>query len=300
MAQATVELPDTATPDAANAGSADDLLSQMAGEEIDRLLADADKELAAGETAPAPAAPTAAADPALVANEPTVTAAASVGSDEVAKVESAAAAIAPVGVAASSAAAAPTTPAPAAAPAKEPSPEELAQAQLDALFNELSGGKPAEDTLAGAAETEGVAATQEDVDALLNAAANTVIPTEPAPAEAAPTSAALAATLVPPTDAPKSAALDAQLVQTLTDVAPSPVAPPAPVKSAEAATPIDQPLPSSPAEEAHGDPIYLKLLEMISAPLDSRPTLRDWIGKIGIVTAFNGFVILIYVFFFRG
>lgn len=295
MAQATVELPEPATTDAANAGSADDLLSQMAGEEIDRLLADADKELAAGESAPVASAT--ATEPSVDAGASLVTAPTPAVTAEVAKVESAAASLSATEVVAPIAAPAPA----AAAPAKEASPEELAQAQLDALFNELSGGKPAEDTLASATENEGIAATQEDVDALLNAAANTVIPTEPAP-PASPAASVVppTATLAPPTDAQKAETLDAQLVQTLNDVAPSPVAPPAPVKKAEEATPHDQPLPSSPPEKEHGDPIYLKLLEMINAPLDSRPVLRDWIGKIGIVTAFNGFVILIYVFFFRG
>src|SRR5690242_8797016 len=44
MGQATVDLPDPGEMPAAPMSSADDLLSQMAGEEIDRLLAEADVE----------------------------------------------------------------------------------------------------------------------------------------------------------------------------------------------------------------------------------------------------------------
>jgi hypothetical protein len=52
MGQAAVDLPDTPSPPAASAASTDDLLAQMAGEEIDRLLAEADGEA----PRPAPAA----------------------------------------------------------------------------------------------------------------------------------------------------------------------------------------------------------------------------------------------------
>src|SRR3954464_1012368 len=51
MGQATVDLPDPSEMPAAPMSSADDLLSQMAGDEIDRLLAEAE-----GEKAPAPSA----------------------------------------------------------------------------------------------------------------------------------------------------------------------------------------------------------------------------------------------------
>lgn len=61
MGQATVELPDPLQQDnaAAPSGSADDLLAQLAGEEIDRILADTEQ----------PATPQAAAAP--VTSEPT-------------------------------------------------------------------------------------------------------------------------------------------------------------------------------------------------------------------------------------
>jgi hypothetical protein len=70
MGQAAVDLPDTPNPAAASpasAASTDDLLAQMAGEEIDRLLAEAD-----GERSPqAPKAPPAKADPAPAAAKQT-------------------------------------------------------------------------------------------------------------------------------------------------------------------------------------------------------------------------------------
>jgi hypothetical protein len=56
MGQAAVDLPDTPGPPTASAASTDDLLAQMAGEEIDRLLAEADERPAAAAPAP-PAEP---------------------------------------------------------------------------------------------------------------------------------------------------------------------------------------------------------------------------------------------------
>lgn len=56
MGQAAVDLPDTPNPSPTSAASTDDLLAQMAGEEIDRLLAEADGERPS-KPAPAPAAP---------------------------------------------------------------------------------------------------------------------------------------------------------------------------------------------------------------------------------------------------
>ena len=49
MGQATVDLPDPMNPPPATAGGTDELLAQLAGEEIDRLLAEADAEQAAAE-----------------------------------------------------------------------------------------------------------------------------------------------------------------------------------------------------------------------------------------------------------
>ena len=68
MGQATVDLPDpseaSATP--APAASADDLLSQLAGDEIDRLLAEAEVEKGSA----APAESSAEASPAPVSEAP--------------------------------------------------------------------------------------------------------------------------------------------------------------------------------------------------------------------------------------
>jgi hypothetical protein len=65
MGQSTVELPDplqSTGPEPGAAKSADDLLSQLAGDEIDRLLAENESE----PTAAAPAAPDGAPSPAAV------------------------------------------------------------------------------------------------------------------------------------------------------------------------------------------------------------------------------------------
>jgi len=61
MGQATVDLPDLLAPQSPNAASTDELLAQLAGEEIDRLLAEADSELAGDATPPAAPLSTAAA-----------------------------------------------------------------------------------------------------------------------------------------------------------------------------------------------------------------------------------------------
>lgn len=59
MGQAAVDLPDTPGPAATSAASTDDLLAQMAGEEIDRLLAEADGQAPHPAPAAQPAPPAA-------------------------------------------------------------------------------------------------------------------------------------------------------------------------------------------------------------------------------------------------
>ncbi|HSU67298.1 MAG TPA: hypothetical protein VLJ39_10525 [Tepidisphaeraceae bacterium] len=56
MGQAAVDLPDPLNPPTASAASTDDLLAQMAGEEIDRMLAESEREAsAAPNPVPTPA-----------------------------------------------------------------------------------------------------------------------------------------------------------------------------------------------------------------------------------------------------
>ncbi len=66
MGQATVDLPDPLkSPAPTTSGGTDDLLAQLAGEEIDRLLADADVEASSAAQSPtlnSPAADQAASD----------------------------------------------------------------------------------------------------------------------------------------------------------------------------------------------------------------------------------------------
>lgn len=64
MGQATVDLPDPLEPRAPSAASTDELLAQLAGEEIDRLLAEADSELAGDAKIPPPASSPVTAPPA--------------------------------------------------------------------------------------------------------------------------------------------------------------------------------------------------------------------------------------------
>lgn len=72
MGQATVDLPDPLkTPAPTTSGGTDDLLAQLAGEEIDRLLADADVEASSAAQSAALNSP--AADPAVSDLEPVTT-----------------------------------------------------------------------------------------------------------------------------------------------------------------------------------------------------------------------------------
>jgi hypothetical protein len=87
MGQAVVDLPDPIEKPPAG-GNADDLLSQLAGDEIDRLLGEAEVEKAAAESAPADAAPVAdAAAPVAEAPEPVTPVADIAKQVEVAKAE---------------------------------------------------------------------------------------------------------------------------------------------------------------------------------------------------------------------
>ena len=133
MGQATVDLPDPSEVPNAPAGSADDLLSQLAGDEIDRLLSEAEVE-----KGPPPAAEAAA--PVESASMSDAATADEIDRLFAAEAEKAIASPAPA-------------PKPAAAPvlpatpvAKSPNDDSATAAQIDALFNEAAAEaiKPAD------------------------------------------------------------------------------------------------------------------------------------------------------------
>ena len=81
MGQATVDLPDPLNPPAAAAGNADDLLSELAGQEIDRMLADSESDRGGVDPIPSqtnlkplPVAEPSASSPAAVLAKPASTA----------------------------------------------------------------------------------------------------------------------------------------------------------------------------------------------------------------------------------
>lgn len=116
MSQATTDLPEP-RPEAAAAPSADDLLSQLAGDEIDRLLSEADVEKPADEVAHPPIDPALHDAPASPVADATVVASA-------------------------------------AEPAKDPaSAKENVSAQLDDLFDQLQSSA-ADEVIAAAAKPE--------------------------------------------------------------------------------------------------------------------------------------------------
>jgi len=273
LGQPAVQLPEPATPPADVSVNADDLLSKLAGDEVEKLLSDADvappataASAAAGATSSAaietPAPPAA---PAVASSEP-------VGTDS----------------------------------ARPGAAEAAVQAELDTLFNELTAGEGKASTAAPPA--------QPAVPATLDAPAQPKPPVSEAPAEPA-----TAAATVPPEPDPGSTAdaevdpdfsgavepaaadvsqLEAQLQQTLAAPAePAPATKPAASAAPQAAA---APAESKPEEPEAETSWWLRPLELLSAPLGDNPQIRETVGKIAIVTAFNAIVVLIYVLLFRG
>ncbi len=250
-------LGDEAAAGAANAGKADDLLAQLAGDEIDKLLADAD------EKAGTPTEPEPAAAPAAVAD---------VDDKELAKTASAeasaeAAAVAPAVLAALGEPLAPlvplasTTPPPAAVAeaAKEPVAEETDAAlagELDKLFDELKKDPEpdAPDSPAGLAA-----------------------PVEPAPvAEQAPAAEQTAETPAVAIDDATTAEERGGLIEEVAEE---------PAEDDTTRVIVEVKLP-----------IYLRPLEWINAPFAFLPDrARDLLGTIGIVTLMNAAAILVYL-----
>lgn len=275
MGKAASELPaDTLDPTemsekAAAAVDVDELLAQMAGEEIDRLLSEADdphdrpakasspavtptpEPAPVVETIAPPAAEaTAEVDEAVSRQLDELFEAATAGDDAAAE----APAPEPVAPVAAIQPPSPTPPpAPASAPAAPGADDPLAK-QLDDLFAQLEGGG------------------------------------SPAAPEAAPAVAQAPAPVAAPTVAPP---------------APSVVEEPAATSALERSA-LDAPMPAVEilveGHEAEDEslPWYLKPLEWINAPLDSLPDpLRELIGKLGLLTLFNACAVLVYVYVFR-
>jgi hypothetical protein len=266
MGQAAVDLPDPLqTPSAPNLNNADDLLSQLAGDEIDRLLATSDEEL---PTEPEPQAASAAL--AEEANAPTT-------------VESKLEATSPAPVAAGTtdAAAASTVGPVSAEPAKgEPIPAaDSVQKDLDQL---LAGDAKAPATTEAAANPP---AAPEPTAALESTAVATPAAVATLETPSGESASPSAATSAPSAEAPASTP------------GASPEAPADESAQATVASVLDAAL----ADNDRTPPgLLVRFLEFLNSPFAAMgDDARESFGKIAIVTTVNAIAILIYVILFR-
>jgi hypothetical protein len=227
MGQAAIDLPDPMSAAPVSSANTDDLLAQLAGEEIERLLADADDTDRAAPVDQPPSPGPRATSTSTSAPKP-----------------AAAVSAAPV----SSLLEAPPT-----APAARPDPE----LELNALFAQLQ-------------EPE----------------ASSPAPPGPAPAPAS----------TPPADEAPSAA-EALAQEMLEDAAVSPGGRTSLSDEGSTRAAVSH----AQGEDAAAAPLLLRVLGLISSPLDSYSDhVRDLIGKVAIVTTVNAAAVLAYVLFIRG
>ena len=272
MGQAVVDLPDPLEKQPASASSADDLLSQLAGDEIDRLLTEADVENADAATTPlGDAGPESA----------TLLQAESKSADVTPAVDASAVhrpAIDTAGdqqVAAQIVATHPLEPGAANA---SHSTEAIDPADLDKVLSGSTSAAPSTEATA-----EPIAKV--DIDQTLAAEAD---------AKLAPHTADLKQ------DAAVDAAVDAAEAAALA----------APIAAAAEAHPSDaeerEGLLATVAAESTDDdlnaplPLWLRPLEWLNAPMDAfSDDVRSFLGKAAILTLVNSAAVIIYVMMFR-
>lgn len=283
-----IDLPEPLEASPAAAGGTDDLLSQLAGDEIDRLLAASDVEREPAAVEPPPPAVSASADVQPSASSP-VPAPISPPSARQAQ---------PAGVMGN--ASAPRIPPSAAAPTSKPAADDAnVAADLDAVFEQQTKGvyppavgakrpaasPPPADDFAGAIA---VAATAARSAPPLGAKA-VVVGNVSAPVFAADTEVdtAGAAPVIHP--APHAA-------EGVSEADASVAA------SERAALDLSGPAPSLPyaIPGAGPAPWYVRLPHWLAAPLAALPdALHDAAGKIAILTFVNAVAILAYLVIFR-
>lgn len=261
MGQAALNLPDPLDQQhAADAGGMDDLLSQLAGDEIDRLLAQTDHQT----QSPPP--------PRLSKNSPL----AKLNQLADAEIDPNQSLIPGV----------PPAPAEAAtsAFAGEDDPDKTTEAELRALLSELDEEPPPGGADAADAAPFASAEASTAYSGLLPREAAEQVLAEEAASHPGGTAARGSVSHVPeprPDDA--SAAERAALEET----APS-------RESAEAGSAIAD------DEAAEPLPLLLRPLDWLSAPMEASPQwVRDLIGKAAILTLLNAVAVLIYVMVFR-
>jgi len=262
MGQAMVDLPDPLeTPRATSLGP-DDLLAQMAGEEIDRLLAEAE-----AETPPVRRPPHSVIEDELSAfpGQEAFT---------VAKEQ-------PV-----------STEAPSAA--VPPSPVDPLAGELDSLLESLTAAQPPAPVLAPAPADALVGPVEpEQSPALIPVAEAAVSSGEAAALFSAPAQETVAADTAPPLTFEDTTAAERSALAAGESPARGSALADAPSSDAEAAA--SEQLDTTPRL-----PRWLLPLEWINAPLAACPDLlREFIGKAAVLTALNALAVIFYVRFIR-
>jgi hypothetical protein len=269
MGQATVDLPDPLdAPPPSSLSGTDDLLAQLAGDEIDRLLAEADFEQRAAALANTPAGPAAAqsTNPTPCSDSTAVAPA----SDSTVAADQTAIASADAAIAAS-------------APGDD---------ELDALLSRLEEDAP-----------KFLASTPPEAKALASAAS---AESEKSLVDRVPE--VLAQFPAPPTTADETPAAPAAAAVALAQAPAAPDASDGVMSAAERdALKIDELADDETAASDKSEAVgpgrlapLIKLLELLNAPLSFVPdALRDTLGKVAIVTLVNSIAVLIYVLFVR-
>ena len=294
MGKASLDLPDPlhAEP-SASAEGADELLSQIAGDEIERLLAEADVAVANDEDAddvPVPKAENASEKPAVeresaesAPRDGRTTAVSSFVADGdpalEAELDNLLSKLDPAATEQDSAA--------------SPSPQIPARAAAAPGTPGAGDGLPPKDQEQKPKGPDRAASTAE-TDAVLTDELDQVFDKMTASAHGAPTGNGA----MPSASAKPAGSID--LLKVLDPIVASDAAA---VRSAEAAA-HEAPHTDEDQDEAPPltgpAPFYVHILEWINSPLDwMSPEVRDAAGKIGILTLINAAAILLYVVFFR-
>jgi hypothetical protein len=262
MGQAMVDLPDPLETPRASGLGADDLLAQMAGDEIDRLLAEAEAETPKVRQPPRP-----------VEDD----------SFPVAAPQGPARAFVP----------APAVPATAAVAPSSSVVDPLA-GELDSLLESLTSAKPPVSNLTPAlGDSKVEAAEPERIASTIAVAETSISADESAALFSTPAEEAVAAGLVtPPTVEETTAAERSALAMGESPIESSALgAAPSAVETAASAELLDAPASL---------PRLLLPLEWINAPLSACPDLlREFIGKAAIITVLNALGVIFYVRFIR-
>lgn len=279
-AASAIDLPDPTEPglgpsSGTSGVGTDDLLAQLAGDEIDRLLAEAEVERpSARSPAPTPktTAPSTRADDALLPSDPFAPTAPAEGRTGDAFVPTA------------------------------PSEGTIIAGTSLKITEEGDGG-----TLLAAAEATEDPALSQELDALF---ANLDAKAAPAPASSPPPAPASVLDQLTPghfpqartaaeapaapapadleesdTSAAERAALDAELEESAAEV----------VQAAAAKADAAAPQPTT-----GGVPFYIRVLEWMNAPLAAcSDSTRELVGKIAVLTLVNAIAVLVYVLFVR-